>query len=55
MSSTYTHDGAAARLAQRLLGMRANREVIPRRSEPFRPLAPARLPPQPGGALELSP
>ncbi|VXB48491.1 AraC family transcriptional regulator [Arthrobacter sp. 9V] len=29
MSSTYTHDGAAARLAQRLLGMRANREVIP--------------------------
>jgi AraC-like DNA-binding protein/mannose-6-phosphate isomerase-like protein (cupin superfamily) len=29
VSSTYTHDGAAARLAQRLLGMRANREVIP--------------------------
>ncbi|WP_024820781.1 AraC family transcriptional regulator [Arthrobacter sp. 31Y] len=29
MSSTYTDDGAAARLAQRLIGMRANREVIP--------------------------
>ncbi|BCW34261.1 AraC family transcriptional regulator [Arthrobacter sp. StoSoilA2] len=29
MSSAEPNDGAAARLAQRLLGMRANREVIP--------------------------
>lgn len=29
MSAANSHDGAAARLAERLLGMRANREVIP--------------------------